>query len=149
MTVPPPSAARETCSARWAKSADNIEGASSIKLYQPAVPGETLRGNSNTQAGLEFPSFHLLDRIIAGPRGQRHISKRGVHAGGGRHARPVGDEYILYVVRLVVFVEDGGFGIAPHAGRSHLMDGQAGRVVFDERLDVLGPGGGKHLCCRD
>ena len=32
MMVPPPSAARETCSPRRAKSADNIEGASSINL---------------------------------------------------------------------------------------------------------------------
>src|SRR5258708_7717728 len=45
MTVPPPSAARPTCSPSRAKSADKIEGASSINL---GLSGKRIQGNSNT-----------------------------------------------------------------------------------------------------
>src|SRR5260221_3585517 len=45
MTVPPPSAARPTCSPRRAKSADKIEGASSIK---PGAFGRTTTPDFST-----------------------------------------------------------------------------------------------------
>src|SRR5882757_9692145 len=49
MTLPPPAAARSTWSAKWAKSAERIEGASSIKTGNLGLPkGRLLSGDFST-----------------------------------------------------------------------------------------------------
>src|SRR6516162_1023690 len=48
-------------------------------------------------------------------------------------------------MRLIVSVEHGGFGIAPHAGRAHLVDGEAWRTNSLKDLDVPGAGSREHF----
>src|SRR5579885_1823570 len=66
MIVPPPSAARATWSARWAKSAERIDGASSIKRLNPGTDRQ-LCTNFTTQPRPGALFFALKDeRTVAG-----------------------------------------------------------------------------------
>src|SRR5271163_3296672 len=94
---------------------------------------------------LQFSFFHLRNRVIGGTRGERHVGERRIDAGGRSHARTVWHEKIFDFVRLIVGVEHGGFGIAAHARGAHLVNGQAGRIVFDERADFAGARSGEHF----
>src|SRR6266478_47374 len=51
MTEPPPSAVRPTWSAKWAKSAERIEGASSIKTGNLSLTKEITSEDSSTRGG--------------------------------------------------------------------------------------------------
>src|ERR1700690_3552769 len=79
MTLAPPAVARSTWSARWAKSAESIEGASSIKIG-PAKPERTWSqrncGNFSTSCwSIPFDCMHrlferanVIQLLTSGPR---------------------------------------------------------------------------------
>src|SRR5579863_2051760 len=82
MIVPPPSAARETCSPSRAKSADNIEGASSINLGLSGKSiyaefyhvGRGQNGDQSTSAGaLSSCSLRKVGLLLASAHGCRFI----------------------------------------------------------------------------
>src|ERR1700759_2916188 len=64
---------------------------------------------------LQFALFHLRNCVIRGTRGERHVGERRIDARRRSHAGTVGHEKIFHLVRLIVGVEHGGFGIAAHA----------------------------------
>src|SRR5579863_1861353 len=100
---------------------------------------------NRSQLKLEFVLFHGVYGEVAGAGGERHVGERRIDASGGDHAAAVGDEKILHVMRLIVFVQDAGFGIAAHAGGSHFVNAESGTGNILEGVDVAAAGGGQHF----
>src|SRR5512143_1966341 len=48
----------------------------------------------SVEIGLEVALFHRVHGKIRGSCRDRHVGERRILAGGGRHARAVGDEYV-------------------------------------------------------
>src|SRR5512144_545110 len=71
--------------------------------------------DDSVELGLEAMALHLVHGKIRGPCRDRRVGERRILAGGGRHARAVGDEYVERVPHLVVRVEDRGLRIPAHA----------------------------------
>ena len=46
---------------------------------------------------------------------------------------------------LVIRIKDGSLRVPPHAGRSHLVNREARRIIIGERLDVARSSSGQHL----
>ena len=59
--------------------------------------------------------------------------------------RTVGHEQILHVVRLIVFVQHAGLGIAAHARRAHFVNAETGPRNVLEHVDVSCAGGSEHF----
>src|ERR1700730_4176619 len=100
---------------------------------------------NNLRHPLKFTFFHLRDGKVASPSGEGHVRKRRIDASGRNHAGTVSEKKIFYVMGLIVFVQDGGLGVLAHACGTHLVNGQARSVIFDERTNVSGARGGEHL----
>src|SRR5258707_14393268 len=93
----------------------------------------------------EFVLFHRIYGEVAGAGGERHVSERRIDTRGGSHAAAVGNEKVLHVMRLVMFVQDAGLGIAAHARGSHFVDAEAGTRNVLEGVDVVASGGRQHF----
>src|SRR5260370_10429009 len=64
---------------------------------------------------IEFAPFGQGADAVGGAEGKRHDSHRGLAAAGSDKAAAIAEDKMFYVVRLVIGIDDGSFGIFAHA----------------------------------
>jgi len=112
--------------------------ASDVKTVENAKrinPGEGL-WKSATAGPTEFKIVvpdavsQQVGGMVGRPGGQGHVGQRRIHGTGRGHARPVGNEQVADIMRLVVAVQDRGGWIQAHACGAASPQGEA---VFNMR----------------
>src|SRR5215469_13033256 len=76
-------------------------------------------------SGSQIPLLRFVQQIIAGAPGKRHDRERRVLVRVSDEACAIGDEQILYVMRLAESVQGGGLRTLAHPCGSNLMDDDA------------------------